>query len=91
MERTRTNGRRGILAGAGAGRALSALLLALSMLFPLPSHAATDTGKTGTYEDRATAEKVSRSRYRNLEVASLVVIVVGGGAVILWAVRRRKP
>jgi len=91
MERTRTNGRSGILAGAGAGRALSALLLALSMLFPFFTHAATDNGKTGTYEDRATAEKMSRSRYRNLEVASLVVILVGGGAAILWAVRRRKP
>jgi len=91
MGRTRSNGRRGTLAGTGAGRALSALLLALSMLFPFPSPAATDNGTTGTYEDRATAEKVSRSRYRNLEVASLVVILVGGGAVILWAVRRRKP
>jgi hypothetical protein len=51
----------------------------------------TDNGKTGTYEDRATAEKMSRSRYRDLEVASLVVILVAGGAAILWAVRRRKP
>ena len=53
--------------------------------------AATDNGKAGTYEDRATAEKMSRSRYRDLEVASLVVILVAGGAAILWAVRRRKP
>jgi len=79
----------------GAGRALSALLLALcllfSPLFALPSSAATDNGKAGTYEDRATAEKMSRSRYRDLEVASLVVILVAGGAAILWAVRRRKP
>jgi hypothetical protein len=43
------------------------------------------------YEDRATAEKMSRSRYRGLEVASLVVILVAGGAAIFWAVRRRKP
>jgi len=50
-----------------------------------------DNGKAGTYEDRATAEKMSRSRYRDLEVASLVVILVAGGAAILWAVRRRKP
>jgi hypothetical protein len=34
---------------------------------------------------------MSRSRYRDLEVASLVVILVAGGAAILWAVRRRKP
>jgi len=91
MERSRPPVQRGILAGSGAGRALSALLLALCLLFPLPSSAATDNGKAGTYEDRATAEKMSRSRYRDLEVASLVVILVAGGAAILWAVRRRKP
>jgi hypothetical protein len=50
-----------------------------------------ENGKAGTYEDRATAEKMSRSRYRDLEVASLVVILVAGGAAIFWAVRRRKP
>ena len=95
MERLRPHGQRGILAGSGAGKALSALLLLLCLflclLFPLPSLAATENGKTGTFEDRATAEKMSRSRYRNLEVASLVVILVAGGVAILWAVRRRKP
>ena len=91
MERSRPHGQRGILAGPRAGGALSALLLALCLLFPLPSSAASDNGKAGTYEDRATAEKMSRSRYRDLEVASLVVILVAGGAAILWAVRRRKP
>ena len=91
MERSRTYGQSRILAGSGAGRALSALLLALYLLLSLPSSAATDNSKAGTYEDRATAEKMSRSRYRDLEVASLVVILVAGGAAILWAVRRRKP
>jgi len=91
MERSRPHGQRRILAGTGAGSALSALLFAVCLLFPLPSTAATDNGKAGTYADRATAEKMSRSRYRNLEVASLVVILVAGGAAILWAVRRRKP
>jgi len=91
MERSRTHGQHGNLAGSGAGRALSALLLALCLLFSLPSSAATDNGKAGMYEDRATAEKMSRSRYRDLEVASLVVILVAGGAAILWAVRRKKP
>ena len=57
----------------------------------MPSYSATDNGKAGTYEVRATAEKMSRSRYRDLEVASLVVILIAGGAAILWAVRRRKP
>jgi len=91
MKRSRTHGQPVIPAGAGAGRALSALLLAFCLLFSLPSSAATDNVKAGTYEDRATAEKMSRSRYRDLEVASLVVILVAGGAAILWAVRRKKP
>lgn len=95
MERSRPHGQRRILAGTGAGRILPALLLALCLLFSLPSSlpssAATDNVKSGTYEDRATAEKISRSRYRDLEVASLVVILLGGGAAILWAVRRKKP
>ena len=91
MERSRPHGQRGVLAGSGAGRVLSALLLVLCLLLPSPSSAVTENGKTGTYEDRATAERMSRSRYRDLEVASLVVILVAGGAAILWAVRRRKP
>jgi len=91
MNRSRSHGQRGILAGSEAGRALSALLLALCLLLSPPSSAATDDVKARTYEDRATAEKMSRSRYRDLEVASLVVILVAGGAAILWAVRRRKP
>jgi len=91
MEHSRPHGQRGILAGSRAGRVLSAFLLALCLLLSLPSSAATDNSKTGMYEDRATAEKMSRSRYRGLEVASLVVILVGGGAAIFWAVRRRKP
>ena len=91
MERSRPHGQRRILAGSEAGTVLSALLIALCLLFSLPSFAATEKGKEGTYENRATAEKMSRSRYRDLEVASLVVILVAGGAAILWAVRRRKP
>jgi hypothetical protein len=91
MERSRPHDQRGVLAGPGAGRTLSALLLALCLLLPLPSHAATDNGVAGTYKDRAIAEKESRSRYRDLEVASLVVILIAGGAAIFWAVRRRKP
>ena len=60
MERSRPHGQRGILAGTGAGRALSVLFLALCLLFSLPSSSATDNSKAGTYEDRATAEKMSR-------------------------------
>lgn len=91
MKRSRPHGQRRILAGTVAERFLSALLLALCLLFPPPSSAATDNGKARTYEDRATAERMSRSRYRNLEVASLVVIIVAGGAAILWTVGRKKP
>jgi hypothetical protein len=91
MEHSPPHGQRRILDGSGAGRVLSTLLLALCLLLSLPSSAAADNGKAATYEDRATAEKMSRSRYRNLEVASLVVILVAGGAAILWAVRRKKP
>lgn len=91
MEPSRPQGQRRILAGSRAKRALSALLVSLCLLLSPPTHAVTDSVKAGTYEDRATAEKMSRSRYRDLEVASLVIIIVAGGAAILWAVRRRKP
>lgn len=91
MERSRPHGRRRILAAAAPGRVLSVLLLALSLVIPVPSSAVTDNGKKGTYEDRAAAEKMSRSRFRGLEVASLVVILVAGAGATLWAIRRRKP
>jgi hypothetical protein len=91
MERSRTHDQRGFLAGSGAVRTLSALFLVLCLLLSFPSHAATDNDKGGMYEDRATAEKMSRSRYRDLEVASLVVILVAGGIAIFWTVRRKKP
>jgi len=91
MERSRPHGRRRIHAAAAPGRVLPALLLALVLISSVPSAAVTDNGKTGSYEDRAAAEKMSRSRFRDLEVASLVVILVAGAGAILWAVRRRKP
>lgn len=91
MERSLPHLPRGVLAGSVAGRVLSALLVFLCLLLSAPSPAATDNGKGGTYEGRVTAEKMSRSRYRDLEVASLVVILVAGGAAIFWAIRRRKP
>jgi hypothetical protein len=79
----------------GLPRAVSALavfLLALCLFLVPPSFSATDNGGKGmTFEDRAAAEKMSRSRYRDLEVASLVIILVAGAGAILWAVRRRKP
>jgi len=65
--------------GEGSPRSPSRPLLLFFLLVALPPSAATDDGKVATYEDRATAEKMSRSRYRGLEVASLVVILVAGG------------
>ena len=91
MERSRPHGRRGILAAAAPGGILPALLFALFLVISVPSSAVTDNGGTGSYKDRAAAEKMSRSRFRDLEVASLVVILVAGAGAILWAVRRRKP
>jgi len=91
MKRLRPHGRRGILAAAAPGVILPALLLALFLVFAVPSSAVTDNGMADSYKDRAAAEKMSRSRYRGLEVASLVVILIAGAGAILWAVRRRKP
>lgn len=70
--------------------ALLALLLWLSLPFP-PATAFADnvSGGAPSFEQRAAAEKSTRSRYRRLEVASLVLILACGGAAILWAVRRR--
>jgi len=90
MDRTRPHGRFGTLSGYGPAIALPALLLALFLLFFSPVSAATDNAKSGSFEERAAVEKMSRSRYRDLEVASLVVILVAGGAAIYWAVRRGK-
>ncbi|NJD63072.1 MAG: hypothetical protein FIA93_10210 [Deltaproteobacteria bacterium] len=68
-----------------------ALLFCLALWTPPYLHGAADNALHGaaTYEKRSEAEKMSRSRYRDLEVASLVLIVVGGGAAILWAVRKK--
>ncbi len=64
------------------------LLLALPCL-PPPSARGADNVPPGTFEQRAAAEKESRSRYRDLEVASLIFILVAGGSIVFWAVRRK--
>lgn len=72
--------------------ALLAFLVCLALSIPVRLHGAPDNvnrGAMSTFEERQAAEKTSRSRYRTLEVASLVLIVVTGGAAILWAVRRK--
>jgi hypothetical protein len=60
------------------------------MASPFPVHAKNDTRGARAYQERAAAEQNTRSRYRRLEWASLVLILAAGGAAIFWAVRRRK-
>lgn len=71
--------------------AIFALLLCLVLTFPAPSTGGTDNSLPAApnYRERATAEKATRSRYRNLEVASLVLILLVGGGAIFWAVRKK--
>ena len=90
MKPARRTHRCGRASGARAA-VLAAAVLALFLLFASPSRAAMDNGGEPTYEDRAAAEKMSRSRYRKLEVASLVIIFVTGAGAAYWAMRRRKP
>lgn len=71
---------------------LLSLVLATAPLFP--ARADNVAGKAvgsavGSYEKRAAAEKSTRSRFRRLEVASLVFILAAGGAAVLWTVRRK--
>lgn len=73
-------------------RSLFLVLLVCAGLWDAPTvRAAMDNVPQGAaaYEERAAAEKMSRSRYRRLEIASLVLILAVGGAAILWAARRR--
>lgn len=71
--------------------AFLALLLCLALWTPPILQAAPDNARRAppNYAERSEAEKTSRSRYRNLEVASLVLIILVGGAAILWAVRKK--
>lgn len=69
-----------------------ALLVCLALGASPALPGAADNARRGgpsTYEERSAAESMTRSRYRNLEVASLVLIVVVGGAAILWAIRKK--
>jgi hypothetical protein len=77
--------------GRVLGAALASLLLFFSLMTapPFPVRADNVIGKAEAYEERAAAEKTTRSRFRRLEVASLVLIVAAGGAAIFWVVRRK--
>jgi len=69
---------------------LLSLLLFLPSLLPLSASAADNVpAGAGTFEQRAATEKATRSRYRDLEVGSLVFILLAGGGILFWAVRRK--
>jgi len=69
---------------------LLSILLLLPSILPLSARAADNVpAGPGTFEQRAAAEKETRSRYRDLEVGSLVFILVAGGGILFWAVRRK--
>jgi protein-S-isoprenylcysteine O-methyltransferase Ste14 len=91
MDLARLHRRRSARAVFRTGTALAVLLVTACLLVVPPSFSAAANNKGTTFEDRAEAERISRSRYRDLEVASLIIIVVAGAGAILWAVRRRKP
>lgn len=93
--------RKGV-SGAGIAAVLLFILLAAAPLSLRPygigrgaaAHgveAADHSSRRGSavYEERAAAERHARSRFRRLEVASLVLILLAGGAAILWAIRRK--
>lgn len=56
---------------------------------PYPVYANNAAGGAKAYQERVAAEKITRSRFRRLEWASLVLILAAGGAAIFWAVRRK--
>ena len=69
---------------------LLSLLLLLPFVLPVSASASDNVpAGPGGFEQRAAAEKATRSRYRDLEVGSLVFILVAGGAILFWAIRRK--
>ncbi len=69
---------------------LLSLLLLLPSLSPVSAPGADNApAGPGTFEQRAADEKETRSRYRDLEVGSLIFILVAGGGILFWAVRRK--
>lgn len=73
----------------GAAFAFLLLLLCLLTAPSLPVRAEDAGSRATAYQERAAAEKDTRSLFRRLEVASLVLILLAGGAAIIWAIRRK--
>lgn len=69
---------------------LLSLLFLLPSVLPVPASATDNVpAGAGAFEQRAAAEKATRSRYRDLEVGSLVFILLAGGGILFWALRRK--
>lgn len=68
-----------------------AFLLLFATLLPVASASIAVARPTNarSFEERASDERTSRSRFRRLEVASFVLILLVGGVVTLWAIRRK--
>ena len=90
MKPVRRTDRRGYIYGARTARIIAALAIALLLSFAPSSLVAAENKREPTFEDRAAAEKTSRSSYRKLEFASLVVIFITGVGAVYWVMRRRK-
>ncbi|NNF83900.1 MAG: hypothetical protein HKM29_01950 [Deltaproteobacteria bacterium] len=71
--------------------AITLLFLFFSLMTApsLTAYANNVTGGARGYEERSAAEKHTRSRFRRLEWASLVLILAAGGGAIYWVVRRK--
>ncbi len=86
MKTVPTPCRRGV---PGAVFGLLFFCLSLLTVPPFPVSANNVAGGSKTYQERAAAEQHTRSRFRRLEWASLVLILAAGGAAIFWAGRRK--
>ena len=65
------------------------LFLSLMTVPPLAAYEDNVTGGARAYKERSAAEKHTRSRFRRLEWASLVLILAAGGGAIYWVIRRK--
>ncbi len=82
--RTRTGG-----SAAGVVLLYALILFAAAIPHEILASGPDNAPGASIIDQRRAVEKASRSRYRDLEVASLIVILVAGGAAIWWTFRRK--